>query len=108
MIKIRDSLPTKSWTTQRNVGGRLGLQHGLGGLVAPDHAGYSDMVGGRGPALRALAPPSGIHTYPISLSILILHTYPNDPSYIPQLCYMLIPTNLHILSFIPIIHYMPM
>jgi hypothetical protein len=34
------------------------------------------------------APLSGIHTYPISLSIPILHTYPNYPTYVSQLSYI--------------------
>ena len=91
----------------RNVGGRLGLQHVHGGLAAPGRAGDSDMVGSW-PASPAPAPLSCIHTYHISLSILILHTYPNYPTYLSHLSYMLIPIILHILSFIPIIRYMPM
>ena len=75
-------IPINFSRNDRNVGGRLGLQHGLGGLVAPDHAGDSDMVGGRGPASPARASLSGIHAYPISLSILVLNNYPNYPTLI--------------------------
>jgi hypothetical protein len=42
------------------------------------------------------APVSGIHTYPISLSIPTLHTYPNYPTYVSQLSY--IPCHLSHLS----------
>ena len=78
------ALPINFSRNDRNVGGRLGLQHGFGWLVAPCQAGDSDMVGG-GPPSPARAPLSGIHTYPISSSILILHTYPNYPTYLSQL-----------------------
>jgi len=71
----------------RNVGGRLGHQHGFGRLAASGQAGDSDMVGG-GPPSPARAPVSGIHTYPISLPIRILHTYPNYPTYVSQLSYI--------------------
>ena len=69
-------LPINFSRNDRNVGGRLGLQHGFGRLVAPGQAGDSDMEGGRPPS-PAQAPLSGIHTYPIYLSLLILKTYPN-------------------------------
>ena len=75
-------LPINFSRNDRNVGGRLGLQHGFGRLAAPGQAGDSDMVGG-GPPSPARAPVSGIHTYTISLSICILHTHPNYPSH-PQ------------------------
>ena len=73
-------LPINISRNDRNVGGRLGLQHGFGRLAAPCQApaGDSDMVGGRPPS-PARAPLSGIHTYPMSLSILILHSYPHFP-----------------------------
>ena len=61
-------LPINFSRNDRNVGGRLGLQHGFGRLAAPGQAGDSD---------PAQAPLSGIHTYPIYLSLLILKTYPN-------------------------------
>ena len=61
---------------QRIVIFRLGLQHGFGRLAAPSQAGDSDMEAGRPPS-PAQAPLSGIHTYPIYLSLLILKTYPN-------------------------------
>ena len=66
-------LPINFSRNDRNVGGRLGLQ---GRLAAPGQAGDSDMVGGRPPS-PARAPLSGIHTYPISLSLLILQSYSN-------------------------------
>ena len=69
-------LPINFSRNDRNVGGRLGLQHGFGRLAAPGQAGDSDMEGGRPPS-PAQAPLSGIHTYPIYLSLLILKTYPN-------------------------------
>ena len=69
-------LPINFRRNDRNVGGRLGLQHGFGRLAAPGQAGDSDMEGGRPPS-PAQAPLSGIHTYPIYLSLLILKTYPN-------------------------------
>ena len=82
------SLPINFSRNDRNVGGRLAHQHGLGRLAAPGQAGDSDMVGGGPPSPARAAPVSGIHTYPISLSILILHTYPNYPSYVSQLSYI--------------------
>jgi len=81
------SLPINFSRNDRNVGGRLGHQHGFGRLAAPGQAGDSDMVGG-GPPSPARAPVSGIHTYPITLSIRILHTYPNYPTYVSQLSYI--------------------
>ena len=69
-------LPINFSRNDRNVGGRLGLQHGFGRLAAPSQAGDSDMEAGRPPS-PAQAPLSGIHTYPIYLSLLILKTYPN-------------------------------
>ena len=69
-------LPINFSRNDRNVGGRLGLQHGFGRLAAPGQEGDSDMEGGRPPS-PAQAPLSGIHTYPIYLSLLILKTYPN-------------------------------
>ena len=69
-------LPINFSRNDRNVGGRLGLQHGFGRLAAPGQAGDSDMEAGRPPS-PAQAPLSGIHTYPIYLSLLILKTYPN-------------------------------
>ena len=80
-------LPINFSRNDRNVGGRLAHQHGFGRLAAPGQAGDSDMVGG-GPPSPARAPVSGIHTYPISLSIPILHTYPNYPTYVSQLSYI--------------------
>jgi hypothetical protein len=96
-------LPINFSRNDRNVGGRLGLQHGFGRLAAPGQAGHSDMEGGRPPS-PAQAPLSGTHTYPIYLSLCILKTYPN----LSQLSYILIPTILYILSFIPLIRYIPM
>ena len=69
-------LPINFSRNDRNVGGRLGLQHGFGRLAAPGQAGDSDMEAGRPPS-PAQAPLSGIHTYPIYLSLLILKTCPN-------------------------------
>ena len=69
-------IPINFSRNDRNIGGRLGLQHGFGRLAAPDQAGDSDMVGGRPPS-PAQAHLSGIHTYPIYLSLLILKTYRN-------------------------------
>ena len=69
-------LPINFSRNDRNVGGRLGLQHGFGRLAAPGQEGDSDMEGGRPPS-PAQAPLSGIHTYPIYLSLLIFKTYPN-------------------------------
>ena len=69
-------LPINFSSNDRSVGGRLGLQHGFGQLAAPGQAGDSDMEAGRPPS-PAQAPLSGIHTYPIYLSLLILKTYPN-------------------------------
>ena len=96
-------LPINFSRNDRNVGGRLGLQHGFGRLAAPGQAGHSDMEGGRPPS-PAQAPLSGTHTYPIYVSLFILKTYPN----LSQLSYILIPTILYILSFIPLIRYIPM
>jgi hypothetical protein len=79
------SLPINFSRNDRNVGGRLAHQ---GRLAAPGQAGDSDMVGGGPPSPARAAPVSGIHTYPISLSIRILHTYPNYPSYVSQLSYI--------------------
>jgi hypothetical protein len=78
-------LPINFSRNDRNVGGRLAHQ---GRLAAPGQAGDSDMVGGWPPSPARAAPVSGIHTYPISLSIRILHTYPNYPSYVSQLSYI--------------------
>ena len=60
------------------------------------------------PALAPLSGNTGISTYPISLSVLILHIYPNYPIYLSELYYILISIILNILSYIPIILYMPM
>ena len=71
-------LPINFSRNDRNVGGRLGLQHGFGRLAAPGQAGHSDMEGGRPPS-PAQAPLSGTHTYPIYLSLFILKTYHLEP-----------------------------
>ena len=85
---LSQSIPINFSRNDRNVGGRLAHQHGFGRLAAPGQAGDSDMVGGGPPSPARAAPVSGIHTYPISLSIRILHTYPNYPSYVSQLSYI--------------------
>ena len=46
--------------------------------------------------------------HPCQVSIFILHTYLNYPTYLSQLSSRCIPSILHILSSIPIIRYMPM
>jgi hypothetical protein len=58
--------------------------------------------------MRVLRYVCVLHVLSYILIPIILHTYLNYPTYLSQLSYIRIPIILHILSFIPLIRYMPM
>ena len=78
---LSQSIPKNFSRNDRNVGGRLAHQHGLGRLAAPGQAGDSDMVGGGPPSPARAAPVSGI---------LII------PYHYPYVSYIRIPIILHL------------
>jgi hypothetical protein len=100
-------LPINFSRNDRNVGGRLGLQHGFGRLAAPCQAGHSDMEGGRPPSPAQAVAGTPVR-YPYLSHILIpmylknvsqlisiiLNTYPNYPTYL--VIYPTYPLHTHL------------